>query len=308
MPRDAQMQAVVDGMAEAGANALSSMSPQQARAVSEEGFAHFSGEPVADVEDREIPGPAGALSIRIYRPTLERPAPAVVYFHGGGWTICNINTHDAPCRAMANASGAVFISVEYRLAPESKFPAAVDDCLAATRCVAGHAGELGVDPSRLGVGGDSAGGNLAAVVALLARDEGGPALAHQLLIYPATDFTVAPAMVDDGAAVVLSSDDMAWFNGNYLAGSDDAKSPTASPTLAASHRDLPPALVLTAEYDPLCPQGEKYAEVLQAAGVPVTSLRYDGLDHGFLHMSPVVDRAAQAVRDIGAHLRTTLVP
>ena len=268
-------------------------------------------EDVGSVADRTIPGPGGDIPVRVYTPADGAPPSAddgtrgvLAFFHGGGWTIGSIETHDPSCRALANGAGVVVVSVEYRLAPEHPFPAGVDDALAAVRWVAAHAAELGGDPARLAVGGDSAGGNLAAVVACALRDAE-PPLRFQLLVYPATDMTMSfPSIDENGEGYFLTKDTMTWFRANYL-GVRDHTDPRASP-LHADPADLAgvaPALVVTAEYDPLRDEGEAYAEALRAAGVAVTATRYDGVIHGFFSfpdMLPegkaVIDEACQALR------------
>ncbi|HET6209638.1 MAG TPA: alpha/beta hydrolase [Jatrophihabitans sp.] len=257
-------------------------------------------EPVAQVDNRELPGPDGPLPIRIYRPAGEGARPVLVYFFGGGWTLGQIDTCDGICRRLANLAGCVVIAAGYRLAPEHKFPAAVDDCLAAVRWVAEHAGELSLDPNRIAVGGDSAGGNLAAVVALQA----GEFLCAQLLVYPNTLYGAdTPSMRDNDDPVLFNRRSVQWYWQHYLACPEDGRDPRASPLLAAEHSGLPPALVITAEYDPLRDEGELYAEQLRAAGVPVELNRYDGMMHGFFTMSGVLDGGRQAVGQAAEFLR-----
>ncbi|HLM65493.1 MAG TPA: alpha/beta hydrolase [Acidimicrobiales bacterium] len=270
-----------------------------------------SREDVGSVADRTIPGPAGGIPVRIYTPVDGVPAAVadgtrgvLVFFHGGGWTIGSIETHDPSCRALANGAGVVVVSVEYRLAPEHPFPAAIDDALAAMRWVTGHTAELGADPGRVAVGGDSAGGNLAAVVARELRDAE-PPLRFQLLVYPATDMTMSfPSIDENGDGYFLTKDTMSWFRANYMSDGDHTDG-LASP-LHADPADLAgvaPALVVTAEYDPLRDEGEAYAEALRAAGVAVTATRYDGVIHGFFSLpdilpegKAVLDEACQALR------------
>jgi acetyl esterase len=265
--------------------------------------------PVEDpvpTEDRDVPGPAGDFPVRIYRPDSDQPLPVVVYFHGGGFVIGDIATHDSTCQRLASGVPALVVSVDYRLAPEHRFPAAVDDCDAATRWVSDHAVEMGGDPARLAVAGDSAGGNLAAVVALHARDAGGPPVAFQLLVYPATDMTRAlPSHTENGKGYLLDSDTMAWFLDNYLADADP-RHPDASPLFAHDLSGLPPALVVTAEFDPLRDEGEAYAARLRQAGVAVTTSRYDGMIHGFYGLDSIFDTAKRATADTVATLREAL--
>ena len=227
MPLDPIVKALLDQMANPDAPALSDMTPHQAR----EGFAALAalqGEPeaVASVDDRRIPGPAAEIPVRIYRPSNAANLPALVYFHGGGWVIMDIETHDGICRALANAAGCVVLSVDYRLAPEHKYPAAADDCYAATSWVAANAAALGVDPARIAIGGDSAGGNLTAVVAQIARDKGGPALCFQLMHCPVTDLDYSTASyADNGEGYMLTLDSMQWFWDHYLANPAQAAEP-----------------------------------------------------------------------------------
>ena len=268
------------------------------------------GPPVAAVEDRAIPGPGGQIPVRIYTPEGEPPFPVLVYYHGGGHTLGDIQTYDVPTRALCAGAGCLVVSVDYRLGPEHRFPAAVEDAYAAAAWVADHAAELGGDPSRLGVGGDSAGGNLATVTCALARDRGGPAIALQLLIYPVTDFATH---LRDEARTASCRDyaegyfhefaTMRWYARNYLASEADIDNPLASPLRARDLTRLPPALVLTAEFDPLRDEGEAYARRLEEAGVPTTLRRYDGLIHAFFSMVTVYGRAAEALEETTAWLR-----
>jgi acetyl esterase len=251
-------------------------------------------EPVARVEDRSIPGPGGDLPVRIYHPTADGGSrPGVVYFHGGGWVICDLDSHDGGCRRLTNAVDAVVVSVDYRLAPEHRWPAAVDDAYAACRWVAEHAAELGIDPGRLAVAGDSAGGNVTAVVAQMARDRGGPDLAFQLLVYPVIDVSADrdgyPSKRENAVGYFLTSSQMEWYRDQYLGDSADGDEPYVSPIRATSLAGLPPACVVTAEMDPLCDEGEAYAAALEAAGVPVTAYRAAGMFHGFFNMDAVLD-------------------
>jgi acetyl esterase len=241
--------------------------------------------------------------LRLYRPSSQRPLPALLYFFGGGWVLGSIDTADGVARALANATGALVVVPGYRLAPEHPFPAAVDDSCAALRWVAGHASEIGADPARLAVGGDSAGGNLAAALTLLARANG-LALAGQLLVYPNTD-----QLADDEAApgaddpFLFNRHSVAWYRQHYLPGPGDAASPLASPLRAKSLAGLPPALVITAEYDPLRDQGEAYAGRLADDGVPVDLSRYPGMAHGFFTMAGTLAASRSAIAQAAAHLR-----
>src|SRR5580658_7531038 len=244
--------------------------------------------------DRTIPGPAGDIPVRVYTPAGQAgPRPLVVFYHGGGWVICGLDTHDAVCRDLAAGTGAVVLSVDYRLAPEHRFPAAVDDSWAALQWAHEHAGDLGADGTRLAVAGDSAGGNLAAVMALMARDHDLP-LRFQLLVYPATDFTQRrPSRDENGEGYMLTDASMAWFEGHYAPDRTDWR---ASPLLAADHQGVAPALVLTCEYDPLRDEGMDYAATLEKAGVAASARCYDGMIHGAFSMVAAVP-AAQALMD-----------
>lgn len=268
--------------------------------------AHMKAEPplpileeIGSSEDRTIPGPEQPIAVRVYRPTHTSadPAPGVVFFHGGGWVICDLDTHDGTCRRLANAVGAVVVSVDYRLAPEHKHPAAVEDGYAATCWVAEHTAELGIDPARLAIAGDSAGGHITAVVAQMARDRGGPSLAFQLMIYPVIDSTAArnsyPSKTENAEGYFLTTAHMEWFRAQYL-GDNDGEDASASPKLAESLAGLPPACVVTAEMDPLRDEGEAYAKQLEAAGVPVTMYRAEGMFHGFFGMDMVLEGAKKA--------------
>jgi acetyl esterase len=305
MPLDPQVAAMRAERAKSATPPLYTMSVAQARAEDLRSIQEAGGrpEPVAEVLDQDIPGPGGPIPIRIYRPSAERPLPVLVYFFGGGWTLGTIDTSDGVCRALTNAVGCVTITVGYRLAPEHKFPAAVDDCYAATEWIGAHAVELGVDPDRIAVGGDSAGGNLAAAVTLLARSRG-PRLAHQLLVYPNTDYlSDTPSLRENNDPLLFNRNSSDWYWGHYLASPDDGVDPLASPLRAPDHGGLPSATVITAEYDPLRDQAEEYAARLRSAGVPVTLSRYSGMVHGFFTMSGVLDAARDAVAEAAACLR-----
>jgi acetyl esterase len=263
-------------------------------------------EPLAAVEDRHIPGPETALPVRIYTPAGTGPFPLLVYFHGGGWVLGNLDTHDALCRALANEAGRVVVSVDYRLAPEHKHPAPLEDAYAATAWVAANAASLHGDPSRLAVGGDSAGGNLAAGVALLARDRRGPALTGQVLIYPVTDYSFdTPSYRDCAEGYFLTRDEMVWFWGQHLSSQADGSSPYASPLRAADLSGLPAAVVVTAEFDPLRDEGEAYGRRLAEAGVPVVVTRYPGMIHNFLRTARAMRCGREAIKQMGAFLRET---
>ncbi len=261
---------------------------------------------IAGVEDREIPGPGQPIPARLYRPKSDEDRlPVLVYFHGGGWVFGDLDTHDALCRIVADGAGCLVAAIDYRLAPEHKYPAGLEDCLAATRWIAENAEAIGGDAGNLAVGGDSAGGNLAAAVAQRARDGGGPALAFQWLIYPALDFTADNASVrDNGEGYLLTKQAIDWTRDQYLADpGKEASDPGASPGLARDLAGLPPALVQTAQYDPLRDEAKDYAERMAAAGVPVESIGYDGMVHGFMRMGALIDCAGEALADGSKALR-----
>jgi acetyl esterase len=228
-----------------------------------------------------------------------------VFFHGGGFVLCDLDSHDRQCRGLANESGCVVVSVGYRLAPEHKFPAAPEDAYAATRYVAEHASEFGIDPGRIAVGGDSAGGNLATVVALMSRDRGGPSLKFQLLIYPVTDFyDVSPSM-HEYSGYFLTREVMDWFLRQYFSSAADARLPYASP-MNADVRGLPPAMIITGECDPVRDQGEAYADKLRRAGVAVEVKRYEGMVHPFFNLGGIVDAARTAMTDAASAVEHAL--
>ena len=309
MPLDPQAQAFLEQLAASGAPPLHELSVAEARQVSVALFGvQGDSEPVGAVANRMIPGAAGEIPARIYTPRGTDPFPILVYFHGGGWVIGNLEAYDATCRALTNAARCIVVAMEYRLAPEHQFPAAPEDCYAATQWVAAQATAIGGDPTRLALGGDSAGGNLTAVVAQMVRDRGGPALCYQLLIYPATDLSYdrAPyqSQRENAEGYLLTLDAMVWFQNHYLRSPADGSNPMASPLRADNLRGLPPAMVITAEFDPLRDEGEAYAVRLQEAGVPITLKRYDGMIHGFLSLGTVLEQGKRAIEDAAAALRT----
>jgi acetyl esterase len=309
VPVDPPIQGMLDLLASMQRGPMSSAAPADARRAFRMLTVDFRDPativPCDSVEDVDLPGPAGPLRARVYRPEAEPPLPTVVFIHGGGFVLGDVETHDNQCRTLANEIGAVVLSSDYRLAPEAPFPAAVDDALAITRWAAEHVGELGGDPDRVAVAGDSAGGNLAAVVAQQTRDTG-PALAAQLLIYPGTDFvTRHPSEQENGEGYFLTLDDMEWFADNYT-GDADRTDPRLSPGLSEDLAGLPPAVVATAEFDPLRDQGNAYADALEAAGVPVVKRCYPGLIHGFFDLAALSPAAAAAVREVCADFRALL--
>ena len=308
-----QTRGLLDLIEQRGIAPLHTLSPHDARASYRDrrGATQPAAPAVAQVRDLSADGPNGAIALRAYRPLGASPSqrlPVLVYFHGGGWVIGDLDTHDTLCRELANLAGCAVVAVDYRLSPEHAFPAAVVDCIAATHWVSAHAQALNVDPARLAVGGDSAGGNLAAVVAIHARDAGSLPIAFQLLIYPAVDqYRRMPSHATNGQGYLLTRDTMDYFTGHYLsepAHYDDWRaSPLAHPDLTR----LPPALVLTAGYDPLCDEGLAYAERLTAAGNRASYVCFDRQIHGFIGMGKVIDEANTAVGLCAAELRRALL-
>ncbi len=265
------------------------------------------GEEVAEVRELSAPGPGGPVGVRLYRPRADGgPLPLVAYLHGGGWAVGSLDSFDPLCRALANASGALIASIDYRLAPEHPFPAAIDDARAAVRRLAASAAELGADPARVGIAGDSAGGNIAAVTARRLRDEGDSPLRFQALVYPVCDSALnTPSYRDNGSGFGLSAESMARYWELYLDGAD-GRHPDASPLQAGDLAGLPPAFVLTVREDVLRDEGEAYARALEAAGVPVELRRYDGAVHGFFRWLAKAAIARRAVAEVGAALRAGL--
>jgi acetyl esterase len=313
MPLDPQTAEILQLMAQLGAPPLSAGTPAQARAGMRVMTVDLRDPatlvPVHAVENSTVPGPAGDIPIRVFRPEADGPVPTVVFFHGGGFVIGDLDTHEDQTRLLCRDVGAVVVSVDYRLAPEAKFPAGFDDCLAATRYVGDHIADFGDDAARLVVAGDSAGGNLAAAVAIACRDAGGPPLAAQLLIYPAVDFAADgpyPSRVENAEGYFLTAEDSVWFHARYTDDGFDATDPRASVIKAADLSDLPPAVVGTGEYDPLRDEGEAYAARLADAGVTVVQHRFPGLIHGFYGMGVVSSAAADAVKTLNAELSALL--
>ncbi|MGZ8764114.1 MAG: alpha/beta hydrolase [Acidimicrobiia bacterium] len=303
MPMDPQAQVILDLVNASGFGDISEMEPTDVRAL----MASLSAPStvhVDRVENRTIPGPAGEIPVRIYGPAAETPLPVLVWYHGGGWVIGSLETHDGICRELVDAAGCIVVSVDYRLAPEHRFPAGLDDAYAAACWVSDHASEIGADPSRVAVGGDSAGGHLAAVTAMLARDRGAPPLVFQLLVYPALEYEFErPSMIENAAGYMLTTEGMRWFYRHTLNDASEGDDPRVSPIRAESLTGLPPAFVITAEFDPLRDQGIAYAEELEAAGVSVTCMTYDGVFHGFFNMQAMLDEAKVAVGDAVVALR-----
>jgi acetyl esterase len=295
---------------EAGRPAYETVSPAEAREFYLQARLVSNPEPpeLKSVQPLAIPSPTGSIAARLYTPLKLRNAnglaPGLVFFHGGGWVIGDLDTHDVVCRKLTDEGQLIVISVDYRLAPEHKFPAAVDDAIAATKWIAGHAKELGIDAARLLVGGDSAGGNLAAVVAISARDGDGPAISGQVLIYPATDFAMThPSHREPETSILLTHSVIRWFRDHYLNGISDINDWRASPARAKTFAGLPPAYVLTAGADPLRDEGDEYAKRLKEAGVAVTYRTFPGQFHGFFTMGKLLQQANVAASDIGVWLK-----
>lgn len=299
-----QVQVMLDALAKANVPPVESLEPPAARAQMEAMVKarNVPPIPVAKVEDRTITGPGGPLKIRLYWPEAKGPVPAIVYYHGGGHVIGSLDTHDTTSRVLCAGAGALVCSVDYRMGPEDRFPAAVDDSFFALQWVHKEAKSLGVDPTRLGVAGDSAGGNLAAVVALMARDAGGPALKMQGLFYPVTDYTLSGGSYETYATGygILTRDAMRWFRRHYLRNDADANDWRASPLKANSLAGVAPTVLVTAECDVLYDDGKRYAAALKAAGVPVDYRDFAGMIHGFLPNAPMLDGAAEAQKYIVA--------
>ncbi len=306
-----EARALINLIEEKGFPPTHTLTPVEARRVYQERrvYSQPAPPPVFEIRDLQASGPHGPIALRLYKPSAAANLPVLVYFHGGGWVIGDLETHDVLCRELANLSGCAVVAVDYRMGPEHLFPAAVDDCFAATVWVRDQAASLGLDASRLAVGGDSAGGNLAAVVALMAGDAA-PSLAikYQLLIYPATDMRqLTPSIQTNGQGYLLTKDTMDYFQGHY-SGGDEAVYANwrASPLLAASHANLPPALVLTAGFDPLRDEGLAYAQKMSDAGSRATHISFERQIHGFITMGRVIDEANVAVRMCAAELKVNL--
>jgi acetyl esterase len=306
-----QIVQVIKAMEQAKLRPIEAMTPAEAREQMEAMARVRKAEPlpVARVEERMIPGPAGPIRLRLYWPNAAGTVPAIVYYHGGGHVIGSLDTHDAVARNLCAGAEALVASVDYRMGPEHKFPAAVEDSFAALQWLHANAAALGADPERLGVHGDSAGANLAAVAALMARDAGGPRLRLQSLVYPVADYAMRTESYDKFAEGygILTKDAMAWFRDHYLRTPDDGEDWRASPLRAASLAVVAPAIVVTAECDILHDDGQNYAEALRRAGVPVEYREYPGMIHAFFGMAPVVDDAMNAQRAVWAAFKRAFV-
>ena len=309
---DPQARALLDLMIERGVPPTHTLTPAEARRfyLERRGVTQPAPPDVGRVQALAAEGPAGPVPLRLYEPAGgTAPHPVLVYFHGGGWTIGDLDTHDVLCRQLCVAAGVAVVSVDYRLGPEHRFPAAFDDCLAATRWVRREAAALGLDAARVAVGGDSAGGNLAAGVSIALRDAGEPRPAFQLLIYPGTDMrAVAPSHTTNAQGYLLTADSIAYYRGHYIADPAQWSDWRASPLLAADHSHLPPALVLTAGFDPLRDEGRQYADALSAAGTKAQYVCFERQIHGFITMGRMIDEANTAVELCAVALRRALRP
>ena len=303
MPLEPVTAAILAQIAESGAPEYHQLPVIESRALYTEAQSVPPSIEVCSVEDFVVPGPAGDIPVRLYRPN-DKPAPLHVHFHGGGWVIGNLVTHDADCREIVAASGCMVLAVDYRLAPEHPFPAASEDCYAVSCWAAANSTQLGGSPGLISIGGDSAGGNLAAVVALMARDRNGPEFAMQLLLYPITEPSMASASFRENAeGYLLTKTMMAWFWDHYCPDIEQRKHPLISPLLASDLSGLPPALMITAEFDPLRDEGEAYAARLKEAGVEVEMRRFNGFIHGFFSLAGSIEATREAVELVGSALR-----
>jgi len=313
MALDPTVRKLLDMAAASGRPALNSLPPPAARQMMRETRAPVQGALLDSVvsDDRRIPGPAGEIAVRIYRPRTAATAaklPLLVYFHGGGWVIGDIETHHTMCQRLCDAGSLVVVSVDYRLAPEHRFPASVDDCWAATVWASANAASIGAEGSRIAVGGDSAGGNLAAVVALMARDRGGVQIGFQLLLYPAVDaLTNTGSLARNADGYLLTREAMGWFYDHYIPDAADRSDWRASPLRARTFAGLPPAMIVTAGFDPLLDEGRLYADRLAHDGVTVEYVEYGSMIHGFLGMPGVLPQARRGLALAGQAVREALV-
>ncbi|MCC2626353.1 MAG: esterase/lipase-like protein [Thermomicrobiales bacterium] len=310
MPLHPQVESLLNQMAAAGGKPTNAMTPEECRGVFNGIFASLppSQAKLAGVADRDVPGPAGQIKVRVYTPDGEGPFPVLVFFHGGGFVLGDLDTHDSVCRELSGGANVVVVATDYRLSPEHRFPAAVDDCIEVTRWVTKHAAQINGDAVRVAVGGDSAGANLAAVVSQQLRDLDRIKLAAQLLIYPVTRFdgVDTKSMIDNAAGYLLQRDDMDWFRGHYLGPKSDGKDVRISPILAKDLTGLPPALVQTCEFDPLRDEGEAYGKALKAAGVPTVVSRHDGSIHAAFSFFTILEPGRRMVDEAIRWLKETL--
>ncbi len=307
MPLDPQAQQILDEAKAAGLPPVYFLSVEKARERLTAAFStKGTPEAVHRVENQVIPGP-NPIPIRVYIPNASKNLPVVVFFHGGGWVVNNLETHDGLCRSFTNSTQCIFVSVDYRLAPENKYPAAIEDAYRATDWISHNVSKFGGDPGRMAVGGDSSGGTQALIVSLLARDRGGPKIAFQWAAYPPTDYYLpgTASYRELATGYSMNRDWMIWFWNHYLPNNIDLDDPYICPLRAKDFSNLPPALIMTAEYDPLRDEGESYAEKLKQASVPVKLKRLDGLMHGFLMQRARIDRAQKAFEEITFEIRHT---
>jgi acetyl esterase len=313
MPLDPDAETLLAMIRAAGRPPMETLSPEEARQAFTAGRKVTAPEPqeVAEVRDLACPGPRGEIKLRAYRPrgtAAEEILPALIYFHGGGWLLGDLDSHDTACRHYANGARCRVVSVDYRMAPEHKFPAAVDDSAAATKWVFENAAALGINHTRVAVGGDSAGGNLSAVLAIMARDGALPPLVYQLLVYPATDMAMVTRSSQTATVGILTTPTMKWFIDYYLRGPKDVSDWRASPLRAADLSGVAPALVLTCSYDPLCDEGIAYARRLEREGVRVMHLHYSDQLHGFVGQGKIIRAAGTALDMMAAALKKVLWP
>jgi acetyl esterase len=302
---DPEAQAYLEATAALGLPSIPEQGAAAAREATRLRAPLLAGEPelVARIEDRTVPGPAGEIRVRLYGPTASSPLPVLAYFHGGGWVTGDLDTHDSACRGLANRAQCLVVAVDFRSAPEHRFPAALEDSWAVVDWLGRRAGDLGGDPARLAVCGDSAGGNLAAAVALRARDRGAPPIAAQLLIYPVLDYDLeTPSYQAKASGFGLTRDSMRWYWEQYLGEGGDGFVPEASPLRAGDLSGLPPALIVTCEHDPLHDEGEAYARRLAAAGVRFEHIDEPGMIHGYFRMAGVIGRARKSWDDCARFL------
>ena len=305
-----QVAAVLKMAEEANLPALNTQTPEAARAAAKERTAAAPRdiEDVANIRDTTIPGPAGDLPIRIYTPSGGNDHPLIVWFHGGGWVIGDLDNEDPACRVIANSTGAVIVSIDYRLSPDVRFPEPVEDCYAGFVWAHEHASELGADGSRMAVAGTSAGGNLSAAVSLMARDRNGPRISHQVLFCPVIDHDFSTASYSANSdGYMLTRDSMVWFWDHYIGPDGDGAHPYASPIRADDLSGLPPATIIAAEYDPLLDEAEAYADALKAAGNDVTYTCYEGMVHGFNGQVGIFDRARDALEEAATRLNASFI-
>ena len=303
MVLDPQVKTLLEQAAALGAPAVNTVSPTEARALMEaRGTDPAPG--VYKVQNFSIDGPGGEIPLRVYTPTGTSPLPILVWYHGGGWVLGNLNTTDVACRHLCNKAQCIVVSVDYRLAPEAKFPAAAEDCFTATKWTSNNASSLGGDQARLAVGGMSAGGNLAAAVSLMARDRGGPTIAHQLLVVPVTERKFdTQSYIDNAEGYALTRDAMIWYWDSYLTDTKDEENPYAAPMRASDLSGLPPAFIITGEYDPLRDEGEAFGTRLAESGVTTQIKRYDGMFHLFFNLPTTLSKGGEAMNDASNALK-----